>query len=61
MRTSGRLPDFTTATIFDKFQNDATSTSLERVLKKIAQTEAQDTLAVRGVPGVSFVFGLMWE
>lgn len=55
------LRDFTTATIFDKFQNDATSTSLERVLKKIAQTEARDTLAKREprLPSFTFIYAYL--
>ncbi|KAF8315550.1 mitochondrial outer membrane translocase receptor TOM70 [Cantharellus anzutake] len=50
------LRDFTAATIFDKFQNDATSASLERVLKKVAQREAQETMAKREPRLPSFAF-----
>jgi import receptor subunit TOM70 len=37
-------PDYTAATILDKFQNEAAAQSVERVLKKISSTEAQEIL-----------------
>lgn len=42
-----RSIDFTAATILERFQNEAASAALERVLKKVAQQEAQETLKVR--------------
>ena len=38
--------DYTAATILDKFQNETAAQSVERVLKKISTTEAQEILKV---------------
>ncbi|KAF8574467.1 TPR-like protein [Ramaria rubella] len=41
------LRDYTAATILDKFQNEAAAQSVERVLKKMSTTEAQEILKTR--------------
>lgn len=43
------LNDFTAATIIDQFRNDSASKSVERVLKKIAESKAKSILQV-GLP-----------
>ncbi|KAF9512040.1 hypothetical protein BS47DRAFT_1486522 [Hydnum rufescens UP504] len=55
------LRDFTTATILDKFQNDAAGASLERVLKKIAQAEARQTISTREpqLPSFTFIYAYL--
>ncbi|KZT66949.1 TPR-like protein [Daedalea quercina L-15889] len=40
------LRDYTAATILNKFQNEAAAQSVERVLKKLAGSKAQEILAV---------------
>ena len=39
--------DFTAATILDKFQNQNTAQSVERVLKKLATKKSAELMAVR--------------
>lgn len=41
------LLDFTAATILDKFQNEAASQSVERVLKKLCAKRAAEIMTVR--------------
>lgn len=40
------LNDFTAATIIDQFRNDSAAKSVERVLKKLAETQAKSVLQV---------------
>ena len=40
------FPDYTAATILERFQNEAAAQSVERVLKKLATEKAQSILAV---------------
>jgi import receptor subunit TOM70 len=51
------LRDFTTATILDKFQNESTAASVERVLRKLANHAAAETMAgrERRLPSYTFV------
>ncbi|GJJ14176.1 hypothetical protein Clacol_008437 [Clathrus columnatus] len=46
-RLKEALRDFTAAAILGKFQDDSAAQSVERVLKKISTTEAQDVLKTR--------------
>ena len=43
---SGVAVDYTAATILDKFQNEAASQAVERVLKKMSGEKATEILAV---------------
>lgn len=56
-RDEEALRDFTATTIMEKFQNDAASASVERVLKKIAQKKAEEMLSTREprLPSKTFV------
>lgn len=56
-RDEEALRDFTATTIMEKFQNDAASTSVERVLKKIASKKAEEMLSTREprLPSKTFV------
>ncbi|KAF8728385.1 hypothetical protein AX14_006724 [Amanita brunnescens Koide BX004] len=51
------LRDFTAATILDKFQNQSTAQSVERVLKKLAGKKALELLATRAprLPSFNFI------
>ncbi|KAF8632464.1 hypothetical protein AX15_001866 [Amanita polypyramis BW_CC] len=51
------LRDFTAATILDKFQNQSTAQSVERVLKKLATKQATEILATREprLPSFNFI------
>ncbi|TIB35456.1 hypothetical protein E3P86_02663 [Wallemia ichthyophaga] len=51
------LNDFTAATIIDQFRNDSAAKSVERVLKKLAETQAKSVLQSRGekLPQISFI------
>ncbi|TIA92526.1 hypothetical protein E3P99_00594 [Wallemia hederae] len=51
------LNDFTAATIIDQFRNDSASKSVERVLKKLAESKAKTILESRGekLPQISFI------
>lgn len=48
--------DFTAATILDKFQNQATASAVERVLKALAAKKAAEIIATRGARLPSFTF-----
>lgn len=56
-RDEEALRDFTATTIMEKFQNDAASASVERVLKKISQKKAEEMLSTREprLPSKTFV------
>ncbi|TFK25899.1 ADP/ATP carrier receptor [Coprinopsis marcescibilis] len=56
-RMEDALRDYTAATILDKFQNQATSQAVERVLKSISSTKAAELLATREprLPSYTFV------
>lgn len=41
------ITDFTASTILEKFSNEQTAASVERVLKKLASKKAEEILAVR--------------
>lgn len=41
------VTDFTASTILEKFSNEQTAASVERVLKKLASKKAEEILAVR--------------
>lgn len=47
------MPDFTAATILDKFQNETAAQAVERVLKKLSTAEAQQILKVNTFHGAS--------
>ena len=51
------LPDYTAATILDKFTNQATATSVERVLQKLATKKAAEILTGRQprLPSYTFI------
>ncbi|KAF8152250.1 ADP/ATP carrier receptor [Crassisporium funariophilum] len=50
------LRDFTAATILDRFQNQASATSVERVLKTLSSEKAQEIIANREPRLPSFTF-----
>ncbi|KDQ52484.1 hypothetical protein JAAARDRAFT_138545 [Jaapia argillacea MUCL 33604] len=54
----GALRDFTAATILDKFQNESSAQSVERVLKKLASKKATEILVTRErrLPSYTFVY-----
>ncbi|KAJ9093481.1 hypothetical protein QFC19_008340 [Naganishia cerealis] len=56
-RDEEALRDFTATTIMEKFQNDAASSSVERVLKKISTKKAEEMLSTREprLPSKTFV------
>lgn len=45
-----RAPDFTAATILDRFQNASSASAVERVLKVMASEKAKELMAVCAVP-----------
>ncbi|KAJ1933931.1 TOM (translocase of outer membrane) complex component, partial [Linderina macrospora] len=55
------LYDFTTACILEDFKNNLASTSAERVLKKLAESEARERVEKREprLPSVSFISGYL--
>ncbi|KAF8317411.1 ADP/ATP carrier receptor [Clavulina sp. PMI_390] len=60
-RLHDALRDYTTLTILERFQNEAAATSLERVLKRIAQDEAKEIMKTRPVklPSYSFIYAYL--